>query len=258
MKAYEIFDIVESQFPLHLCLDFDNSGFLIGNNKIDVNKILVCITLNPKILKNAIEKKVDLIISHHPILFKEIKKITHDQVLEKMICDIIKNKICVYACHTNCDIALGGLNDAICNKLGIILNKNQPIIYENFIGRIGTLEQEMTFSNFTKLVARELDSKIIRKVTSNKENSKNIAVCTGSGAYYINEVKKLGADTYVTSDIKYHDAILAKEIGLNLIDAGHFETEKIFNEIINKLLHDKIKNAKIIIANEIPIFEAVN
>ena len=148
--------------------------------------------------------------------------------------------------HTNLDVLSGGLNDLLADKLGII-NKNviQKIESQDGkchgLGRCGEFNKTYVFKDVINMISDVLGIKILRFVGDTKKEIKKVCVCTGSGASLIDDVIKLGADLYITGDIKYHDALNALENGLCIIDAGHYETECIVTSVIKDMLEKEYK-----------------
>ncbi|MDK2798646.1 MAG: hypothetical protein PWP27_251 [Clostridiales bacterium] len=351
IKCDEVIKELEKLAPLSLAESWDNVGLLIGNREQKVKNIMVTLDINYEVITEAVEKKVDLIISHHPIIFKPLKKITEDDLLGKMVRILVKNNISVYAAHTNLDICQGGLNDLFASKLQLknikvleVLQKQklkkivvfipegyedsvrqamtnagagwigdysdctytckgigtfrplegtnpfvgkqgkiekvneyrlETVVPENKIsdvvqsmikahpyeevaydvypleiegkaiglGRIGELDKQTTFAEFINIVKSILNTTHVQYIGNKQSIVSKIAVCTGSGGDLIPSCLKQNADVYVTGDIKYHQAQLAQEMGLNIIDAGHYQTEYIvvsfLAEYIRNIFHQK-------------------
>lgn len=186
-------------------------------------------TLNA--IDNAINNSVDLIIAHHPIIFKAIKNIKEDNVLGKKLIKLIKNNISVYCLHTNLDSTLGGLNDYVLEKLEI--KESKILDFEensNFgIGRIYTLDKKINLEDYIEKLKEKLEIKNLRLISNdlNKE-IKKIALINGSAMSYWRKAKLKNVDLFITGDITYHDALDALENNLSVIDFGHFESEHFF------------------------------
>lgn len=259
MIAEEIVKILESRYPKCIAEEWDNVGFLVGSSKKEIKKIQISLDATEKAIKNAIENDVDMMITHHPMIFTSIKNVTDDTILGKKIMKLIENKITLYTLHTNIDSAGGGLNDFILAKLEItnskILDENEKLCNSG-IGRIYKLEKELSLKNYLKIVKNKLEIDKIRVITNNIEIPiKKIALINGAGMSYWNKVANLGVDLLITGDITYHNGLDAKERGLNLFDIGHFESEKYFEKLIRKNLENLNLELEIITFNDGPIFE---
>jgi len=236
----EVIKVLENFAPLETAQSWDNSGWQINLGKKQANKVLLCLSVTPKILSQAIENGCDFIISHHPLIFGGLKNISYETVTQKLIVDCIRNNIQVYSAHTNLDCAHGGVNDTLCDKLGV-----SPIETIADFVKIAEFPEPMTLDSFILKLKISLNAPKIKIINpQNKQEIRKIAVCGGSGGDFVNELK--GIDAFITGDIKYHTALEVQD--MILIDAGHFETEKIILQTLKNLLHDVAQD--IVIAKE--------
>ena len=238
MKCQKILQRMEEIAPKNLAEEWDNPGLLIGNFNCDVKKILVCLDVDCRAIDFAIENEVDLIISHHPIIFRSMKNLRTDLPLGSRIEKLLTHGISVFAAHTNLDSAEGGVNDVLAEKLGLTEVKS----LEDSFGRIGKLSEKISARDFAEFVKKVLNADHVRLVESNSKLISKIAVCGGAGAEFIDKAKFHGADLFVTSDVKYHEAQHAFEIGLNVIDAGHFYTEFPIVHVIAEKLRESFES----------------
>lgn len=224
---------------------WDNTGFQVGDSQREVEKILIALDLDQKILDIAIREKYDMIITHHPIIFSPLKTITSQNPKEELILNIIKNDIVVYNAHSNLDLAIGGVNDVLAKLLNI--ENTEPLRYINpntdiyGYGRVGDIE-ETSILNLADKIKEKLEIKnlIIHGDTDKKVD--RLALCGGSGSDFILDAYRLGAKVYITGDIKYHEAQLAYEFGMTIIDPGHFHSEKIILPEIKNYLDREFEN----------------
>lgn len=325
-------------------LEWDNVGLQVGDYKNDIKKILVALDINEQVIDEAIEKNADLVLTHHPLIFNGIENIHSQTSKGRTIINAIKNDIAIYSAHTNMDIAQGGLNDLLADKLNIlnteILSKEnetelfklavytptdsveevkeaifkkgagkignysktsfsikgegtflpgedtnphlgkkgevkkvneikvETVVPENKIdnvikgllkahpyeevaydiyklpyqsefeglGRIGELKKPIFLKDYCETIKSKLNIEKLKISGNLEEKIKKVAICSGAGADFISLANAKGADLYVTGDVKYHEAQLAEELDLNLVDAGHFETEIIFKELVGQYL----------------------
>ncbi|MDO4588450.1 MAG: Nif3-like dinuclear metal center hexameric protein [Fusobacterium sp.] len=257
MKVKDIVSILEKKYPKNNAENWDNVGLLVGKLNQEVRKIQFSIDATENAIENAVKNGVDMIITHHPMIFKPIKSVTTMDILGKKIIKLIENKKSLYAMHTNLDSSKGGLNDYILHLLDV---KESKIIDVNEtdnevgIGRIYTLSEKVTLEKYAEFIKKKLKIKNIRVICENKEKSiRKIALINGSGMSYWRKVKSLGADLFITGDVGYHEALDAKEAGINIFDIGHFESENCFVELLSKEL-EKI-GVEIIVFNDGPVFE---
>ncbi len=241
IKTNEIIKEIEKFAPVETAQSWDNSGWQIYLGKEEAQKIMLCLSITQNVISQAVEKGCDLIISHHPILFNPIKKITNNTISEKIIVEAIKNDIQIYSAHTNLDIANGGVNDVLCERLGIDVIENRC---DGFV-KIAKLPEAIDIDSFILKLKISLNVSKIKIINpSDKKFVQTIAVCSGSGGSFAGELKDV--DVFVTGDVKYHNALDIQDI--ILIDAGHFETERIVLQSLKNMLEKVTKD--IIIAKE--------
>ncbi|MBR2215154.1 MAG: Nif3-like dinuclear metal center hexameric protein [Selenomonadaceae bacterium] len=225
----KVLAVMEKIAPKALAEEWDNVGLLVGSPRQEVHKILVCLDANEDIIDEAMEAGADLIVSHHPLIFKAIKAVRTDSSLGARLQKLLAHNIALIAAHTNLDAAPGGVNDTLAASLGLTeikpLDKNATAESPG-LGRLGLLPTAMSLTDFGELVKKALGLKQVRVVKAREAPVKKVALCGGSGAEFIDRAAFRGADVYVTGDVRYHDAQRAAELGLNLIDAGHFATEQ--------------------------------
>ena len=234
-KIKNIFDFLCGIAPLELQCSFDNAGFQTGRSGREVKKVLLALDVTDWVIDEAREKGAELILSHHPLLFAPMKKITDESGNGEKLLRLAEEGIAVISMHTNLDIAPGGVNDVLIAALGA---SSEGPLDEEGCGRIGTLPEPVSMEQFLARCKAALRTKGLRYTTSGRP-VQHLAVMGGSGGDCVERAAMLGCDTYVTADIKYHQFLLAAELGLNLIDADHFCTE---NPVI-PVLCEQLKKA---------------
>lgn len=247
----DIMDLMEGFAPISLAESWDNCGLLVGDESKEVKKILVALEPSMATIDYAIEKNVDLLLTHHPLMLSKINRITaHDLEGQKLI-KLINNHIDLYAAHTNLDKAPLGLNHFFATALGLNhIKVLSPISSDPFetsgLGRVGELEKAMTLEDFGKKVQDILNINYIQFVGDKKQLVKKIALVTGSGLSELDKAISNGADVFITGDIKYHNALYAKEIGIALIDATHFGSENIVVKLLGDILKNQVEHVEVI------------
>lgn len=257
MITKDIINFLEEKYPRSNTEEWDNVGLLVGNNKKDVKKIQLSIDATEKAVDYAAQNNVDMIVTHHPLIFKPLKSIVMSELSGRKIIKLIENGLNLYSIHTNLDSSKDGLNDYILELLEV---KKYKIIDINAndetagIGRMYTLEEKITILEYADFIKTKMKIKNVRVISNDlKSKVKKIALINGSGMSYWRKVKSLGADLFITGDIGYHDALDAKESGLHLIDIGHFESENCFSELLKKNLEEI--GLEVLIFNDGPVFE---
>ena len=215
----DILDYIETIAPQSLKMDWDNVGLLCGSGKQAVNKILVALDPFEEVCREAVEIGADLIVTHHPLIFQGIQAVTDETSVGRTLLYLAKNNISAINAHTNLDCAEGGVNDTLAATLG--LKEISPIAPG--LLRQGTVKSQ-PLSKFLSVVKTALGCQGLRYVDSAKSVCK-VAVGGGACASEMHLAAEAGCDTFVTADVKYNQFYEAKQLGINLIDAGHFHTE---------------------------------
>lgn len=227
MQINKITELIENFAPLEIQEDWDCSGWQIYFEK-DIKKILLCLSITENIINQAVEKNCDMIISHHPLFFIPFG---------------FNKNIPIYSAHTNLDKTDGGTTDALIEVLE--LSEAQKTSKGGFL-RLVELKKKIQLEDFIELLKAKLNIDNLRGVNNlNKTKIYKIAFCAGSGADFIHEADKIGAQIFVTGDVKYHQAL---ESNVIIIDVGHFESERPVLEAIKKLL--KPLNLEVMEADE--------
>ncbi len=230
-KCQTIMDAMNRIAPKRLAEEWDNPGLLVGSPQQEINRILLCLDVSDEVIELAVQSEVQLIISHHPMIFGAMKQLRTDLSLGKRLQKLLKNDIAVFAAHTNLDIAEGGVNDVLAKAIGLVdiapfdRSRKPSEEPDPTLGRIGFLPAPLSPVAFAKQIKEALPTAYVRLVEAGEHEIKKVALCSGSGAEFIAKAAFLQADAYVTSDVKYHDAQRAVEEGIHVIDAGHFGTE---------------------------------
>lgn len=348
-RVSNITKLLEELAPQKYAMSWDNVGLQLGGREELISRVLVCLDVTEAVLSEAIEKKIDLIICHHPIIFKPIKSVLMNNSQGRLIYKAIKNNISIYCSHTNIDIAPDGLNTYVANKLGLekmsildvtaseklfklvtfvpeeyveqvseamategaghignyshcsfrsvgtgsfkALEGTNPFIgkigevekvtevrletivpekrldrvieglqeahpYEEVaydiypltlvtdrvgIGRVGHLRNPRLLSDFIEDIKDVFKLDRLKLVGDEARSIEKVCIVNGSGAEYISAAARSLCDCLITGDVKYHEAQMASELGLNVIDAGHYETEVLFTELIAAYLEEKKK-----------------
>lgn len=237
----EIKNFMESWAKDDYQLSWDNSGSQI-EFKDYTESVVLALDLSDKVIDKAIKMNSKLIITHHPMFFSGEKRIIEGTYRGDNIIKLIKNNISVFSYHTSMDIASDGVNDTLFEKLNLVNKKNFTLEEEKEMGLVGEFEKTYSLEELLEFLEEKLDVKKIKVYGRDKKEIKNLAILGGSGADFISAAKNLGVDAYITGDIKYHDGQRAYEEGIILIDVGHFYSEKIILQKIEKRLKENFSN----------------
>ena len=233
-----VYDLLQEKATFETQLEFDNAGFLVGRGDHRVDRVLVALDITEEVIDEAISLGAQLIVSHHPIIWGNIKSLTDQtRIGQKLLC-LAEHGIAAICAHTNLDAAEGGVNDALAHKLGLA---NIGQLHQNGvdhlgrpygIGRVGTVS-DSTLQDFAIWVKSALGANGVRVVDGGKPVCK-VAVGGGSCGSMLKDVIAQGCDTFVTADVKYDSFLEAKASGINLIDAGHYPTENVICPVLQQ------------------------
>ncbi|MBO6016284.1 MAG: Nif3-like dinuclear metal center hexameric protein [Lachnospiraceae bacterium] len=260
MKCRQIMEMLEQLSPLSFASGWDNVGLLIGDEEREIHKILVCVDVTDEVIEQAVHRGADMILSHHPLIFKGIKKINGKDYVGRRVLRLAEQKICYYACHTNFDVM--GMADAAADELSLRGCEVLQITYEDEIakegfGRIGELENEMTLLACAEYVKQVFGIEAVKVFGNLDESVKRVAISPGSGKSMIEDAIAADVDVLITGDIDHHDGLDATLRGLSIIDAGHFGIEKIFIPFMEQYLRRRMHEVEVIRARQGCPFEIV-
>ncbi|OQY12463.1 MAG: Nif3-like dinuclear metal center hexameric protein [Desulfobacteraceae bacterium 4572_19] len=250
----DIIKIMEKIAPPSIAEKWDNVGLQVGKFDWPVKTVLVSLDSSLSVVKEAASSGVDMLISHHPLIFNGLKRVDFATSNGEIIKISALNSLAVYAAHTNMDSVKGGLNDVLAEKLGIknlkvlvkspieINGNNDFSNQENGLGRVGELEESVALDVFAKNIKEKLNMQYIKMAGKKGLMVKKVALCTGSGSSLINDFFKSEAQVYISGDMRYHDARDIEERGLGLLDIGHFSSEHLIVKCLSERLIREIKN----------------
>ncbi len=244
LRVKDITQYLETIAPLAYQENYDNAGLIVGYAETPVTGILLALDSTEAIIDEAIAKGCNLVVAHHPIVFKGLKKLNGNNYIERTVIKAIKNDIAIYAIHTNLDNVSGGVNFMIAEKIGlqnvqILAKKNQnPEIGS---GAVGHLTESMTASHFLSYLKTKMNLSVVRHTAIGENPISKVAVCGGSGGFLLNDAIMAQADVFVTADYKYHEFFDADNQIL-ICDIGHYESEVFTKELLLRFLSKKFAN----------------
>lgn len=243
MLLKDFLNAMESIAPRELALEFDNPGLIVGTEAERIDRVLVALDCTNAVVREAKEKGCGLVLTHHPLLFRAVKRIAPDDPVTSPVYNLIRNGIGMFAAHTNLDSAEGGVNTELCRVLGIM--NERPVPPENLC-RVGELESPAPFSQIIKLVEERLHTKV--RAAGPERPIRRIMVCGGSGGSEYPAAAECGAELLITGECRHNEAIEAIHSGLNVIAAGHYETERIVLAPLVRKLREANLGAEFIIS----------
>lgn len=260
MLCREIMQVIEAAYPREAALDFDNVGLLAGRTEKEVERVYIALDATDAVIDHAIEAGADMLITHHPLIFSSLKKITDEDFISRRIVKLIQNDISYYAMHTNYDVlGMAELSEKI---LGIQDTEVLDVTMEKEgkpegIGRVGKLEKPMTLEECCVYVKHKLNLGSLKVFGDMSAEVSRLAISPGSGKTAVQAALAKGADVLVTGDIGHHDGLDAVEQGLAIIDAGHYGTEYIFIDDMKRFLEEKLPVLEIVTTPVIHPFQVI-
>lgn len=242
MQIKDVIAVLESIAPPHLQESYDNAGLIVGNPETELKGVLFCLDSTEAVVEEAIRKNCNLVVAHHPIVFKGLKRLNGAGYVERTVIKAIRHDIALYAIHTNLDnVHSRGVNAKIAEKLGLTdtrILSPKPGQTEIGAGLLGNLPAPMGESEFLQHVKQQLRAACVRHTALRGRPVERVAVCGGSGSFLLREALAAGADAFVTADFKYHEFFDA-EGRLVIADVGHFESEQFTIELLFDIIYEK-------------------
>jgi|SRR5574344_13638 dinuclear metal center YbgI/SA1388 family protein len=245
MKAYELIAPIEAIAPKENQEGWDNCGFSVGSPAAEVTKALFALDCTESIIDEAIGEGCDIIITHHPLIFRGLKSINPDTHLGRIINKAIKHNIVVYSAHTNIDKATPGVSTLMADRLGLIERKT---LSAAGFGIVGNLPESLSAEQLIELVKNRFGQKIVRCSAPQAGSIKRVALCGGSGGDFISEAMCEGAQAYITGDLTYHEFYC--EEGFMIIDIGHYGGEYEVLSLFAKIVSENFPNFAALIGKE--------
>lgn len=239
MLIREFIEKFEEVFPKDLQASWDNSGLQVGNMENELKGVLTCLEITDEVIMEAIDRGANLILCHHPLLFVARKSLDYKNFIGKKLIDAIRNDICIYASHTSIDANSRGLNRYVFNRLGF---ESQGRLEETEAGHgYGDYSEigETNIRTLAESIKEELDLDHIIFYGDEDTKIKKLALATGSGEDFIEACLNKNIDLYITADIKHHQAMDCLEQGLMVMDIGHYNSEKLFNDLCLEFIKEQ-------------------
>ncbi len=237
--------------PLPLQESWDNAGLQVGLTETEVSGALLCLDVNERIVDEAIRKGCNLIVSHHPLLFRGLKTISDLTDVQRTVMKAIENRLCVISMHTNMDNAKGGVNFRIARKLGL----NDVEFFASKLvdgieagsGVVGKLSEPMAADDFILKVKKTFGvecamcNELLRRPVS------KVAICGGAGDFLLDEALKTGADAFITGEMHYHQ-YFGYEQQIQICVIGHYQSEQFTSEVFQEIIQEACPGVKTCIA----------
>lgn len=243
MQLKGLIDFLHQIAPSEFQESYDNAGLITGHPDMEVSGVLVCLDAIESVIDEAISLGCNVVVAHHPILFRPIKRLNGYDYVERTLIKAIRNDVAIFAIHTNLDnVYLSGVNGKIAEKIGL---ENTRILYPKQnqwhdghpvgAGLVGMLKEPMQVETFFSSLKERMELQLIRHTSVCKEKIQKVAVCGGAGSFLLPAAMQEGADIFITADYKYHEFFDADN-KIIIADIGHFESEKYTIELLYSLI----------------------
>ena len=253
VKIQQVLSALEQFAPLPLQESWDNAGLQIGLTEADVSGALLCLDVTEKVIDEAIAKGCNLVVSHHPLLFRGLKQVTDANDVQRTVRKAIKHDICVISMHTNMDNAKGGVNFKIAERLGAMpigpISPMSPIglgpTKTPFV--LAELPEPLEARAFVALVKERFNVKCAMCNELLQRPIRKVAICGGAGDFMLDEAIAAGADAFVTGEMHYH-VYFGHEQQIQICVIGHYESEQFTSEIFQEIIQKECPGVPVFIA----------
>ena len=239
MKIKDVIATLEVFAPLPLQDEYDNAGLQVGLTEAEISGALLCLDVTEQVLAEAVDKGYNLVIAHHPLLFRPLRQLSNTTQVERCVRYAVINDLTIYAAHTNLDNAVGGVNYDLASRLGLqdvcLLKANDA---ESGSGTIGMLSYPMTSYDFVKRVKELMVVDCVMCNALLERPISKVALCGGAGDFLLGEAIIRGADVFITGEMHYHQ-YFGHEQEIQIIVAGHYQTEHHVPALLQKMLAQK-------------------
>lgn len=249
VELSELLQFLGEFAPLDLAEAWDNVGLLLGDQHTSVRKVLTCLTLTPDVAAEAVAEQVELIVTHHPVLFRPVQQITATTTEGKLLLELLAQRIAVYSPHTAFDSATLGINQRLANGLGLTSVaplRPAPVSATSAqsesaagSGRWGKLHRTMPLGQLLERVKSLLNIPYLQYVGDPEQPVQTVAVACGSAAEFLSDAAHLGCDVFLTGEARFHACLEARQLGIPLILAGHYATERPAVEELAQVIQSK-------------------
>lgn len=229
MELRLVLNYLDELCPPALAEDWDNTGLLIGSKDKAVSTLMTCLTLTPDVAAEALDRQVHLVVTHHPVLFRAVKKLTDETAEGRMILNLIRAGIAVYSPHTSYDGAGEGINRQIAQGLGLAaVQPIRPSLKDPSLGagRMGDLPHEASLGNFCERVKELLGVRRAWMIGDAARTVRRVGIACGAASDFMFDAARQGCDVLLTGEARFHACLEARSLGIALVLPGHYATER--------------------------------
>ena len=246
MKIKEVLTTLEQFAPLPLQDGYDNAGLQVGLTEAEVSGALLCLDVTEEVLRDAVSKGCNLVLAHHPLVFRPLSQVTDRSYVERCVRFAVKNDITIYAAHTNLDNAKGGVSFEMAERLGLEETTFlQPNERGGGSGVIGVLKEPVNADEFVGLIKKIFGVECAMCNEMLHRPIKKVALCGGAGDFLLPEAKKLGVDAFITGEMHYHQYFGYEQV-LQIVVIGHYQSERFTINLFEQLLKQHFPSLKLV------------
>ena len=255
MKIKEVLCALERFAPLPLQEDYDNAGLQVGLTEVEVSGALLCLDVTEKVVDEAIRKGYNLIVSHHPVIFRKLRRVTDEDEVQRVVRKAIKNDIAIISMHTNLDAVEGGVNYKIAEKLGLQnvrliggQKKARPVLSEGEErlggeGVIGELAEPIAADDLVLMLRKRFEVECVQCNQLLRREIKSIAICGGAGSFVLDQALAEKADAFITGEMHYHE-FFDRDQQIQICIIGHYQSEQYTSELLKEVIERHCEGVK--------------
>lgn len=252
MKIKDVTSALERFAPLPLQEEYDNAGLQVGLTEADVSGVLLCLDITEDVLKEAMAQGCNMVVAHHPLIFRRLRRITSEDYVQRCVMFAIKNDITIVAMHTNLDNVKGGVNYMMAKKLGLqdteLIEPRAAFGTEAGSGVTGMLPQPMEAAEFIAKIKKIFRADSIKVNELLKRPIRKIALCGGSGAFILPKAIEAGADAFITGEMHYHEFFGTEQL-LQIAVIGHYESEQYTINLLQEIINESCPGVRTVLTS---------
>ncbi len=252
MKIKDVTSALERFAPLPLQEDYDNAGLQVGLTEADVSGVLLCLDITEDVLREAVAQGCNMVVAHHPLIFRRLRRITSEDYVQRCVMFAIKNDITIVAMHTNLDSVKGGVNYMMARQLGLqdteLIEPRTAFGAEAGSGVTGILPEPMEAAEFIAKIKKTFRADSIKVNELLKRPIRKIALCGGSGAFVLPKAIETGADAFITGEMHYHEFFGTEQL-LQIAVIGHYESEQYTINLLQEIINESCPGVRTVLTS---------
>jgi dinuclear metal center YbgI/SA1388 family protein len=253
VKIKEVIDALECFAPLPLQEDYDNAGLQVGLTEAEVSGVLLCLDVTEEVVDEAREKGCNMIVSHHPLLFRKLAQITDRNYIQRIVMRAIKDDITIVSMHTNLDSAKGGVNYMIARQLGLqqvrLTNSREVCGVEGGSCVIGMMPEAVSAERFIAKVKSTFKAGCVMTNELLKREIRTVAICGGAGSFMLDEAIAAKADAFITGEMHYHE-YFGHEQEIQIAVIGHYESEQYTSQLLGEIIAERCQGVRTVVTEK--------